>query len=249
MKNKLTEYQNPACLFDIFIVMEQQAIYQVASNWLLPMPHTGFHIYLFSVPPSESSLDLYLLQWFGNSSALECPCSFHFTNRMLAPSYWHDSVFHWPGSPSIPLTPGYLLSSPSHLDKKEILFWLRSPTSCAPGFQYQISIFLYLGAVSNNMPGLVQRNKHWETLHTSSLCAQLVLSVPLLFIGQRLQGYGEGEKDGEGDRGSFWGPLWSLLSPWQDTTSSVLKPPNLEAKNPEPFMNFPWLHGALMGIE
>lgn len=66
-KTKLTEYQNPACLFDIFIVMEQQAIYQVASNWLLPMPHTGFHIYLFSVPPSESSLDLYLLQWFGNT--------------------------------------------------------------------------------------------------------------------------------------------------------------------------------------
>lgn len=44
--------------------MEQQVIYQVASNWLPPIPHAGFPIYLFSLLPSEASLHLYLrLVW------------------------------------------------------------------------------------------------------------------------------------------------------------------------------------------
>lgn len=143
--------------------------------------------------------------WFGNSSADGVPHHFHYTIRMLALSERHGAVFHWPGSPSIPLSLPYLLLTPSHLGEQKISFWLGSSISCTPGFQYQIPIFLYLGAASNNMPGLFQRNKHGDsTYHIPSCPAG---PVCLLLIGQSHQGCGEGAGERDGWRGASEGPV------------------------------------------
>lgn len=131
--------------------------------------------FIFSQVYLPSPACISICGWCGNSLADGVPHHFHFPIRMLAPLERHGAVFHWPGSDSVPLSLTYLLSTPRHFGEKEILFWLGSLISCTPGFQNQISILLHLGAASDNMPGLVQRNKHWDpTYHIPSCPAGLV---------------------------------------------------------------------------
>lgn len=192
--------------------MEQQVIYQVASNWLPPIPHTGFPIYLFLVLPSESSLHPYLrLVW----------------KQFCWWSVPSLSLYHQDAGPlgaawgSVSLARESINSTVSHTSpfnsqpswRKKISFWLGSSISCTPGFQYQIPIFLYLGAASNNMPGLSQRNKHWHpTYHIPSCPAGPVCPFfthrpepPRMWSGR-----GEERRIERG----FWGPCWRLLPSW-----------------------------------
>ena len=160
-----------------------------SSNTLPRLSHLSF----FSSTLWAESTPLAAVLISKQISAAGVHCPSQFVIRMLALPQWHCALFHWPGNPSIQLSPGFLLSSPSHLGDKEFYsgleLQLSGPRFSVPDFNHSISksSFKYHARI-----GLT----NWALVYCIPSC--LADCVCVLLIGQKLQRCGVREEERKG---------------------------------------------------
>lgn len=202
--------------------------------------------FIFSQVYLPSPACISVCGWFGNSLLMECPVIFTFPSGCWPP--WSSMVQCFTGQEVLQfhcLSHNISFQLPAILEKRKFYSGWGLQFPAPQVFRTRFRSFCILEQLQTTCQDW-SKETSTEILHTTSLHAQLVLSVPPLLIGQSHQRCREGERRMERD---FWGPFWRLLPSCQGTASSDLETPSLEERKSDPFMKFPWPHGILMGTK